>query len=84
MIKKIDRDTFILRCDECGQEERMRFPSFQAALKFAWNPDTDWTPRKEREFDNKTGKGKIVWEDVCPECNMDDYFEETGSRYYWR
>jgi hypothetical protein len=56
-----------LECDICGQEADEEFDEFMDAVIYKKDRSNGWTSRK---VDG-------AWEDVCPDCNPNNTFEDT-------
>jgi hypothetical protein len=60
MINKLDRDIFVLCCDNCNDECDEIFESFYEAVEYKKDEDNGWRTIKDRDDD---------WQELCPACN---------------
>ena len=65
-----------LECDICGQEADEEFDSFMDAVEFKKDKCNGWTSRKVDSVWTSR-KADSVWEDVCPDCNPNNTFEDA-------
>jgi hypothetical protein len=60
MIEKVDRDEFVLSCDNCGDECEEIFEDFYNAVDYKKDADNGWRTIKDKNGD---------WCELCPACN---------------
>jgi hypothetical protein len=63
MIEKIDRDEFVLSCDNCGDVCEELFDDFQDAVDYKKDADNGWRTIKDKNGD---------WCELCPACYTPD------------
>jgi hypothetical protein len=60
MIEKVDRDKFVLSCDNCGDGCDEIFEDFYDAVDYKMDMDNGWCTIKDENGD---------WCELCPACN---------------